>query len=99
LLIFRTSKGDRDIVIDMGKYIDQRVRVRFQGGREGIIDVDKRYFGRISLYNFFFILVNGVLKGFDKLDNLVLDECVEFLRGNQLQSVFFKLSTNLFSFN
>ncbi len=25
--------------------------------------------------------VEGFLKGFDKLDNLVLDDCVEFLRG------------------
>ena len=25
--------------------------------------------------------VDGVLKGFDKLDNLVLDDCVEFLPG------------------
>jgi hypothetical protein len=25
--------------------------------------------------------VDGVLKGFDKLDNLVLDDCVEFIRG------------------
>ena len=40
------------------KLVDQRVKVRFQGGRE----------------------VDGVLKGFDKLDNLVLDECVEYLR-------------------
>lgn len=26
-------------------------------------------------------VVSGVLKGFDKLDNLVLDECVEYIRG------------------
>jgi small nuclear ribonucleoprotein (snRNP)-like protein len=25
--------------------------------------------------------VDGVLKGFDKLDNLVLDDCIEYLRG------------------
>jgi len=29
------NKSDRDIVVDLGKYVDQRVRVRFQGGREG----------------------------------------------------------------
>jgi len=28
-------------------------------------------------------IVNGVMKGFDKLDNLVLDDCVEFLRGTK----------------
>lgn len=31
------SKSDRDMVVDMGKYVDMRIRVRFQGGREGII--------------------------------------------------------------
>jgi U6 snRNA-associated Sm-like protein LSm7 len=28
--------------------------------------------------------VEGMLKGFDKLDNLVLDECKEYLRGECL---------------
>jgi len=51
-------KSDKD-GFDLGKYADQRVRVKFTGGRE----------------------VDGVLKGFDKLDNLVLDECTEFIRG------------------
>ena len=27
--------GDRELVIDLSKYTDQKVRVRFQGGREG----------------------------------------------------------------
>lgn len=49
---------DRDPVFDLGKYLEQRVRVRFAGGRE----------------------VEGRLKGYDKLDNLVLDECIEYLR-------------------
>ena len=54
------SKSDLNSVVDLGKYMDQRVRIRFQGGRE----------------------VDGILKGFDKLDNVVLDECVEYIRGN-----------------
>lgn len=53
------SKSDLNAVIDLAKYIDQRVRVKFQGGRE----------------------IDGVLKGFDKLDNIVLDECIEYIRG------------------
>lgn len=28
--------------------------------------------------------VDGILKGFDKLDNLVLDDCVEYLRGTTI---------------
>lgn len=53
------SRAEKDAVLDFAKYCDQRVRVRFQGGRE----------------------VDGVLKGFDKLDNLVLEDCIEYLRG------------------
>ena len=49
------SKKD---VLDLHKYMDQAVRVKFQGGRE----------------------VNGKLKGFDQLVNLVLDDCIEFVR-------------------
>ena len=49
------SKKD---VLDLQKYMDQAVRVKFQGGRE----------------------VNGKLKGFDQLVNLVLDDCIEFVR-------------------
>jgi U6 snRNA-associated Sm-like protein LSm7 len=51
-------KSDRDAGFDMEKYTGERVRVKFQGGRE----------------------CEGVLKGFDKLDNLVLEDCVEYLR-------------------
>ena len=53
------TKGEKDQVVDFAKYCDQRVRVRFQGGRE----------------------VDGVLKGYDKLDNLVLEDAIEYLRG------------------
>ena len=45
-------------VLDMSKYMDQEVRVKFMGGRE----------------------VVGVLKGYDALLNLVLDDCREFLK-------------------
>lgn len=53
------SRGEKDAVVDLTKYLDQKVRVRLQGGRE----------------------VEGILRGFDKLDNLVLDETIEYLRG------------------
>lgn len=56
------NRAEKDAVMDFAKYCDQRVRVRFQGGRE----------------------VDGVLKGFDKLDNLVLEDAVEYLRGKSL---------------
>eukprot|EP00619_Florenciella_sp_RCC1007_P009898 CAMPEP_0205925520 /NCGR_PEP_ID=MMETSP1325-20131115/18379_1 /ASSEMBLY_ACC=CAM_ASM_000708 /TAXON_ID=236786 /ORGANISM="Florenciella sp., Strain RCC1007" /LENGTH=100 /DNA_ID=CAMNT_0053294063 /DNA_START=128 /DNA_END=430 /DNA_ORIENTATION=+ len=52
----QTSK--KESILDLNKYVDQGVRVKFQGGRE----------------------VQGILKGYDQLVNLVLDECVEYLR-------------------
>mmetsp|Transcript_10949 Transcript_10949/g.26319 ORF Transcript_10949/g.26319 Transcript_10949/m.26319 type:complete len:99 (-) Transcript_10949:333-629(-) len=48
----------KSAVLDLSKHVDQRVRVKFTGGRE----------------------VEGRLKGFDTLVNLVLDECVEYMR-------------------
>lgn len=32
--------------------------------------------------------VDGVLKGYDKLDNLVLDDCIEFIRGEKSKKQF-----------
>ena len=49
----------KESIVDLTKYMQQNIRVKFQGGRE----------------------VTGILKGFDKLLNLVLDETVEYIRG------------------
>jgi small nuclear ribonucleoprotein (snRNP)-like protein len=35
--------------------------------------------------------VTGILKGFDKLLNLVLDETIEYMRGNQCTFEFINL--------
>lgn len=59
------ARNERDAVVDLTKYMDQKVRVRLQGGRE----------------------IEGILRGFDKLDNLVLDETIEFLRGSENLSI------------
>lgn len=48
----------KSAVLDLTKHVDEKVRVKFTGGRE----------------------VEGVLKGFDTLVNLVLDDCVEYIR-------------------
>eukprot|EP01006_Ploeotia_vitrea_P040391 TRINITY_DN66423_c4_g13_i1.p2 TRINITY_DN66423_c4_g13~~TRINITY_DN66423_c4_g13_i1.p2 ORF type:complete len:114 (+),score=58.28 TRINITY_DN66423_c4_g13_i1:52-393(+) len=45
-------------ILDLNKFIDKQIRVKFTGGREVI----------------------GVLKGYDQLVNIVLDETVEQLR-------------------
>ncbi|KAI9152639.1 U6 snRNP-associated protein Lsm7 [Blastocladiella emersonii ATCC 22665] len=50
--------SERKNILDLNKYLDKAIQVKFQGGRE----------------------VVGVLKGFDPLSNLVLDDTVETLR-------------------
>ncbi|KAK7055350.1 hypothetical protein R3P38DRAFT_2846547 [Favolaschia claudopus] len=49
------DKPKREAILDLSKYVNERIRVKFTGGRE----------------------VNGVLKGYDQLLNLVLDEVEE----------------------
>ncbi|KAH9916207.1 uncharacterized protein B0H18DRAFT_1124345 [Fomitopsis serialis] len=52
------DKPKREAILDLSKYANERIRVKFTGGRE----------------------VTGVLKGFDQLLNLVLDEVEENLQ-------------------
>ncbi|KAI0070965.1 U6 snRNA-associated Sm-like protein LSm7 [Panus rudis PR-1116 ss-1] len=52
------DKPKREAILDLTKYVNERIRVKFTGGRE----------------------VTGVLKGFDQLLNLVLDEVEEILQ-------------------
>jgi len=49
------DKPKREAILDLAKYVNSRIRVKFTGGRE----------------------VTGVLKGYDQLLNLVLDEVEE----------------------
>lgn len=49
------DKPKREAILDLAKYVNARIRVKFTGGRE----------------------VTGVLKGYDQLLNLVLDEVEE----------------------
>jgi len=52
------DKKKKESIVDLAKYLDKQIRVKFQGGREAC----------------------GILKGFDPLLNLVLDNATEFLR-------------------
>ncbi|KAJ8453416.1 hypothetical protein ONZ51_g11108 [Trametes cubensis] len=54
------DKPKREAILDLAKYVNERIRVKFTGGREGL---------------------TGVLKGYDQLLNLVLDEVQENLQG------------------
>ncbi|KAG8215303.1 U6 snRNA-associated Sm-like protein LSm7 [Butyriboletus roseoflavus] len=49
------NKNKREAILDLSKYVNERIRVKFTGGRE----------------------VTGILKGYDQLLNLVLDEVKE----------------------
>lgn len=61
---------DRESILDLSKYLNNSVRVELSGGRKGMIAL-----ASCSYYLMF--LVQGVLKGFDQLNNLVLEQAVE----------------------
>ncbi|WKY06121.1 hypothetical protein Q1695_006377 [Nippostrongylus brasiliensis] len=52
------TRKKKESIVDLSRFIDKKIRVKFQGGREA----------------------SGILKGYDALLNLVLDNCVEYLR-------------------
>ncbi|EPB75314.1 LSM domain protein [Ancylostoma ceylanicum] len=52
------TRKKKESIVDLSRFIDKKIRVKFQGGREAA----------------------GILKGYDALLNLVLDNCVEYLR-------------------
>lgn len=53
------EKRRKESILDLSKYLEKSIRVKFGGGREAA----------------------GILKGYDPLLNLVLDNTTEFLRG------------------
>ncbi|KAF7273034.1 U6 snRNA-associated Sm-like protein LSm7 [Rhynchophorus ferrugineus] len=52
------EKKRKESILDLSKYLEKTIRVKFAGGREA----------------------RGVLKGYDPLLNLVLDNTLEYLR-------------------
>lgn len=59
------ERPKKESIIDLSKFVDKEVRVKFQGGREA----------------------SGKLKGYDHLLNLVLDDCVEYLRDSETYKI------------
>lgn len=55
------EKRRKESILDLSKYLEKTIRVKFAGGREAA----------------------GVLKGYDPLLNLVLDNTSEFLRDTE----------------
>ncbi|KAK9480636.1 hypothetical protein V1514DRAFT_361703 [Lipomyces japonicus] len=54
------DRPKKEAILDLAKYQDREIRVKFSGGLE----------------------VTGILKGYDQLMNLVLDDVVQHLRGD-----------------
>ena len=60
---------DRESILDLSKYLNSIIHVELSGGRKGIM---------FTLINSdLLLLVKGVLKGFDQLNNLVLEQAIE----------------------
>ncbi|KPL97578.1 U6 snRNA-associated Sm-like protein LSm7-like protein [Sarcoptes scabiei] len=53
------DKKKKESILDLSKYMEKAIRIKFQGGREA----------------------TGILKGYDTLLNIVLDDTTEYLRG------------------
>ncbi|KAM6216685.1 LOW QUALITY PROTEIN: U6 snRNA-associated Sm-like protein LSm7 [Rhynchocyon petersi] len=71
------EKKKKESILDLSKYIDKTIRVKFQGGREGeaaAVSTLSKQCQIISSEG------TGILKGFDPLLNLVLDGTIEYMR-------------------
>lgn len=74
------DKPKREAILDLSKYVNERIRVKFTGGREGTYFHHDAYHDLIDVV-LLFLKVNGILKGYDQLLNLVLDEVEEDIQG------------------
>ena len=73
------DKPKREAILDLAKYVNERIRVKFTGGREGRPVLHSATLTRALMP----ALVTGVLKGYDQLLNLVLDEVQENLHDGE----------------
>jgi len=73
--------GDRkkENILDLTKYMDKEIMVKFNGGREG--EMGAAALSRNVCQANDWRLVTGMLKGYDQLMNLVLDNVKEVTRG------------------
>jgi U6 snRNA-associated Sm-like protein LSm7 len=76
------AQGKKESAVDLAKFIDKGVRVKLAGGREGRSRDRSRLRDQPRLLTLVVPgAVSGVLKGYDQLLNVVLDEAIEYLRG------------------
>ena len=70
----QTERPKKENILDLTKYMDKQVNVKFNGGRES------EFLHPNSDSGLQFLVV-GTLKGYDQLMNLVLDDVKETMRG------------------
>lgn len=79
------EKPKKENILDLTKYMDKEITVKFNGGREGACDPSVLGQGEIGnevvADPFLLGTVTGTLKGYDQLMNLVLDDVKELLHG------------------
>lgn len=73
----QTERPKKENILDLTKYMDKEITVKFNGGREGW---SASLLVTVSLLTKRTLVV-GTLKGYDQLMNLVLDDVKELLRG------------------
>jgi U6 snRNA-associated Sm-like protein LSm7 len=64
------QKQFKDSIVDLSKFQNKRILVKFSGTREG-----KNY--SLCTYSEFICIASGILKGWDKLLNIILDDCTD----------------------
>lgn len=74
------DKPKREAILDLSKYVNERIRVKFTGGREGACGRFSAPGNEEMLKVINPVTVTGVLKGFDQLLNLVLDDVQEIFQ-------------------
>lgn len=71
------AERKRENILDLTKYMDKEITVKFSGGREGVYPSSPV----ICEHSANAGAVTGTLKGYDQLMNLVLDNVKELTRG------------------
>lgn len=91
------EKKRKESILDLSKYLEKNIRVKFAGGREvsGKLDAENIYW-QTKLNS---TVLLGVLKGFDPLLNLVLDSTTEYLRDTGKTRFCVKLCRRFQSFS
>jgi U6 snRNA-associated Sm-like protein LSm7 len=79
------DKPKREAILDLAKYVNEHIRVKFTGGREGENLCLSKYHDWSDQVVGYFFKVKGILKGYDQLLNLVLDEVEEEIQGKMFQ--------------